>query len=214
MNSKRPSINTTRAARPKAKRPRVKAKAKPKVQPKGNKSTITLGHCLLCGEAVKGPAAIRMKHGIIRRKKPRARPKTFRVRPRGRGSDSVVEFAPVPFEDRTKVKWVCFHCATESFVLADEGFRFSSKLEGLSADGQCCLCRKVIEPHRPGANMSSAVLLERGFAEGERSMFKAKEAGHVHFFCMDDLHIELWRLIEQSDTPDPAEWEAAMNGGG
>ena len=201
MNSKRPSISTTS--------PRKRA------LPKGNRLSAPLGHCLLCGDVVKGPAAIRLKHGAIQNKKPRVRPKgRVRVRPKGKRTtdSSNVEFVPLPFEDRSKVKWICYSCASEGFTLADEGFQFSSLLKDLSSDGQCCLCNKVIEPY-PLEDWSSAILIERGFAEGSRSVFIPKESGHLHFFCMDDLNIDLWRLIQQSDEPDYHEWEATLTGG-
>lgn len=93
--------------------------------------------------------------------------------------------------------------------MSDEGFRFSSKLQGLSCEGWCCLCRQEIEPY-PLEQWSSTILIERGFNEpsskGRFNMFKPKESGHLHFFCMDDINIELWRLVERCDAPDFHEW--------
>jgi len=57
---------------------------------------------------------------------------------------------------------------------------------------------------------SSAVLIEVGemapSTRGEFSIFHPSETGHVHYLCMDDLKLELWRLIEASDTPDLREY--------
>lgn len=183
MSSKRPLVSTRPTRRPSIKRP----KARPRVQPKVTKATIPLGTCLLCDEPVLGPAVLRLRHGAIRRRK--------------RG----VQFIPLPFDDGAKIKWVCYRCASGTTAMADEGFRFSSKLQKLSLEGWCCLCHRDIEPY-PLKQWSSVILLERGFNEpsgkGSFDMFRSKESGHVHFFCMDDIDIELWRLIERTDAPD------------
>jgi len=93
--------------------------------------------------------------------------------------------------------------------MGDDGFRFSSKLAKLSSEGWCCLCRQEIEPY-PLPQWSSTILIERGFNEpsskGSFDIFRPKESGHLHFFCLDDIDVELWRLIDRSDAPDFQKW--------
>ena len=71
------------------------------------------------------------------------------------------------------------------------------------------MCHRDIEPY-PLNQWSSTILVERGFSEpsskGAFDIFRPKESGHLHYFCMDDINIELWRLIERSDEPDFGEW--------
>lgn len=163
-------------------RPQVRAPKVPKREP--------LGRCLVCGEAFLGPDAIRLRHGCIRQRKWGA------------------EFIELPFDDRSKMQWICMHCGWEKSIIGDDG-QFSPKLEGISADGQCCLCQQVIEPY-PLGEWSSAIQVELGemaaSSRGQFYLFQARSVGHLHFFCMDDLDIELWRLIERSDVPDYREY--------
>lgn len=181
MKSGRPSIST-----------RPKKPVKPKrANPKIHKPSSPIGQCLLCGEAFSGPAAIRLQHGCVRRRK------------------WGVQFIELPFDDREKKKWVCYGCSLDNYILMDDGFQFSSHLKELSKNGWCCLCHKVIEPY-PLEEWSSAILIERGMMEprsnGPGSLFRVKEAGHLHYFCLDDINIELWRIIERTDVPDYYEW--------
>lgn len=182
MKSRRPSIST---------RPTKPAKMK-RVRPKVYRPSSPIGMCLMCGESFSGPAAVRLGHGAVRRRK------------------WGVRFVDLPFEDRDKKKWICFECAAETYgLLQEEGLCFSDKLSDLSQEGWCCLCRKEIEPY-PLEEWSSAILIELGTIEPKRngpgSLFRAKDAGHLHYFCMDDINIELWRLIERTDVPDYQEW--------
>jgi len=126
-----------------------------------------------------------------------------------------MQFISLPFEDRDNVKWICHECAAELPAIADgPGFNFSDRMKRLSKDGQCGLCHKnkpnkVIQPY-PHPDWESTILIERGFSEpsnkGSFSMFKPKENGYVHYWCMDEINVELWRLIERTDVPDYGEW--------
>lgn len=51
---------------------------------------------------------------------------------------------------------------------------------------------------------SSAILIERGLTEliDDVEEFQPKESGHLHFFCLDEIDIPLWKLIDPSDEPD------------
>lgn len=142
--------------------------------------------CLLCGEQFCGPAALRLRHGCVQHRKWGA------------------EFIELPFDDRTKAKWVCVKCARECGII-DGALQFAPILGDLSVDGHCCLCRRDIEPY-PLKEWSSAIRIELGTMEvsskGPFVIFRPSELGHVHYMCMDELHIELWRLIERTDTPD------------
>jgi len=147
--------------------------------------------CLSCGEAFTGPDAIRLRHGCIRQRK------------------WGTEFVELPFEDHTKVKWVCFRCAWENDIVDDEGW-ISDRLENLGYLGQCPLCGNCIQPF-PYDDWSSAILLEVGemapSTRGDFRIFRPNQGGHLHYLCMDDLHLELWRMIECSDEPpDFREW--------
>jgi hypothetical protein len=146
-----------------------------------------LGPCLLCGETFEGPGAIRLKHGCVKQRK------------------WGVEFLDLPFDDHSKIKWVCKTCSWESGLVSDDTSVFSDKLYGLSSDGQCCLCNQVIEPY-PLEDWSSAVLIELGSmtpsSKGDFSIFHVSDSGHVHYMCMDEFNIELWRMIERVDEPD------------
>jgi hypothetical protein len=189
--SKRPSIIT-------AQRPIVQTSTRQSVRPQ---ITIQLpkppieseperGPCILCGDGFRGPEVVRLKHGCVRQRKWGA------------------EFLPLPFEDHEKLKWLCFTCALDSYVLSDDGTRFSTHLDGLNTDGQCCLCKRVIEPY-PLEDWSSAILIELGaVVPGKRgfSIFRPKMSGHVHYLCMDDIHLELWRLVDRSDVPNYEEY--------
>jgi hypothetical protein len=150
-----------------------------------------LGPCLLCGDMYEGPTTIRLRHGCVLR-----------------GLQGV-EFLPLPFDDQSHVKWLCSACALDNNIVAEDLSRFSPLLAGLSADGQCCLCKTCIEPY-PARDWSSAILIELGevspSSKGPFSLFKPREAGHLHYFCMDDLNLELWRIIERTDEPDYAEF--------
>ena len=181
MRSRRPSISI----RPK--KPTKLTRAKPKI----HNPSSPIGICLLCGESFNGPAAIRLQHGCVRRR------------------EWGVQFTQLPFDDRETKKWICYGCAMDNYILADEGFGFSSHLDDLSKEGWCCLCRREIEPY-PEEEWSSAILIERGLMEpksnGPGSLFRVKEAGHLHYLCLDDINVELWRLIERTDTPDYTDW--------
>lgn len=142
--------------------------------------------CLLCGEQFTGPKAVRLKHGCIRHRKWGA------------------EFLELPFEDNSKVKWICAECAVDHYLMDDTQREFSTRLEKIGLRGYCCLCNQDIEPY-PNHDWSSAALIEIGTMEPSRkgafSLFHKAHAGHVHYMCMDELSITLWRLIEQDDTP-------------
>jgi len=159
--------------------------ARPVIQQPKNEPVTS--PCLLCGEPFIGPEVIRLKHGCVQHRK------------------WGVEFITLPFEDNEKLKWLCFTCALDNYVLSDDGKRFSSHLNGLNTDGQCCLCNRVIEP-RPSEEWSSAILIELGSmklsSKSGITVFKPSMSGHLHYLCMDDINIELWRLIDRSDVPD------------
>lgn len=182
MNSKRrlPTIKQPRSQQASSAKLGLVRKTGPQI----SVPTLT---CLMCGEQFEGPSAVRLRHGCIRHRKWGA------------------EFIELPFDDRTLVKWVCIGCAKERLILSDGVLRFSSLLRGLSADGHCCLCDRDIEPY-PLEEWSSMIRLEVGTmrlsTKGPFVIFQAKEVGHVHYMCMDDINIELWRLIEMTDTPD------------
>lgn len=182
MNSRRPAIITT---------PRVASRPAVPVRVRGNPTKgIKVGTCLSCGEAFTGPDAIRLRHGCIRRRK------------------WGTEFIDLPFEDRTKLKWVCPNCAWECNIVGSDG-RFSEQLRNLKPDGQCTLCGQCIEPY-PMEDWSSTILIEVGemvmSTKGNFTIFRPGETGHVHYLCMDDLHLELWRMIEGTDIPDYREY--------
>ena len=66
------------------------------------------------------------------------------------------------------------------------------------------MCHQVIEPF-PNPQWSTAIKIERGlFQIGKAGVevFTPIEGGHLHFICMDDLGLELWRLIETDDSPE------------
>jgi len=181
MKSRRPSINTGRQ------KPTRMKRVEPKIyQPR------QLGICLLCGEAVKGPAAVRLRHGAVTRRK------------------WGTEFIELPFEDRDLKKWICYGCAADSYIIEEQGLSFSAHLDKLSPDGWCCLCHQDIEPY-PLEDWSSAISIELGTMtpsqKGNGDLFRVRQQGHLHFMCMDDLNVELWRLIERTDTPDPPDYD-------
>lgn len=186
MNSRRPAIITTRVAA-KSTAPKT-VRAFPKYIK--HSSGVVVGRCLNCGEAFTGPGAVRLRHGCIRRRK------------------WGTEFIELPFEDHSKLKWVCLKCAWECDITGNDG-RFSSRLSNLKPDGQCCLCGRCIEPVSE-EDWSSAILLELGelvpSTRGHFSIFQPSAEGHVHYLCMDELKLELWRLIEASDMPDYREY--------
>jgi hypothetical protein len=97
----------------------------------------------------------------------------------------------------------------DNYIISDDVRGFSSRLDGLSDDGQCCLCKQVIEPY-PLEEWSSAILIELGaMTQSSKrgfSIYRPEYSGHLHYFCMDDFHIELWRLIERTDVPDYREY--------
>jgi len=179
MNSKKPFI------RPSIKTENSSSEIPRRAAPKTTKS-INLGPCLLCGGLVTGPTAIRLKHGCVSNR---------------RG----IEFLPLPFDDQTMVKWLCIGCALDNNVVSDDVSGFSTLLNGLKSDGQCCLCGQVIEPY-PLKEWSSAILIEFGMAvqsnKGPFHIFHPSKSGHLHYFCLDDLNLELWRIIERTDEPD------------
>jgi hypothetical protein len=181
MNSSRPVIRLSRGALHNQPKPR-------KVQPKQSRR---FGPCLVCGDTFEGPTSIRLKHGCIVRR------------------NSEVEFVTLPFDDNSTVKWLCMGCALDNAIVAEDVSGFSQHLQGLSADGQCCLCREVIEPY-PLEEWSSAILIEFGdmteSTKGPFSIFVPRASGHLHYFCTDELNLELWRLIERSDEPDYREY--------
>jgi hypothetical protein len=178
MNFRRPAIITAKPTAPKA------VRAAPR-QLSGD-----VGRCLSCGEPFSGPDAVRLRHGCIRRRK------------------WGTEFIELPFEDRSKLKWVCSRCAWECDIIGNDG-RFSERLSALKPDGQCVLCHRCIEPY-PLDDWSSAVLIEVGdlvpSTRGGFSIFRPRESGHVHYMCMDDLKLELWRMIDSTDAPDFREY--------
>ena len=182
MNSRRPAI-ITQARSTKPTTPKV-VRTVPKILKQPPK--VVVGTCLNCGEPFSGPDAVRLRHGCIRRRK------------------WGTEFVELPFEDRSKLKWICSNCAWECNIIGDDG-HFSERLRDLKPDGQCVLCHRCIEPY-PMEDWSSAILIEVGeltqSTRGNFSIFRPSEAGHVHYLCMDDLQLELWRVIGTSDTPD------------
>jgi hypothetical protein len=155
-----------------------------RVQPRAPAS-VRIGCCLLCGENFTGPKALRLTHGCIQ----------------WRGHKA--ELIKLRFDDHDRHKWICHGCGLDYYILADEGYQFSSHLDGLS-QGWCCLCKKEIEPCS-SENWTSAILIELGSmvpsGKGPGQIFEPADSGHLHFMCMDELQIELWRLIETSDTP-------------
>lgn len=185
MNFRRPAIITEPWAKPPVRKTVVAAPLAPK-EPTQN----TVGTCLKCGEPFTGPDAVRLRHGCIRRRK------------------WGTEFIELPFEDRSKLKWICSNCAWECDIVGDDG-DFSARLEGLKPDGQCVLCHECIEPY-PMGDWSSAILIEVGelvpSTRGKFSIFRPRRSGHVHYTCMDDLKLELWRMIDTTDTPDLLEY--------
>lgn len=185
MNFRRPAIITEPWAKPPVRKTVVAAPLAPK-KPTQN----AVGMCLKCGEPFTGPDAVRLRHGCIRRRK------------------WGTEFIELPFEDRSKLKWICSNCAWECDIVGDDG-DFSARLEGLKPDGQCVLCHECIEPY-PMGDWSSAILIEVGelvpSTRGKFSIFRPRRSGHVHYTCMDDLKLELWRMIDTTDTPDLLEY--------
>lgn len=159
-----------------------------RIKPK-KKSQTPLGNCLLCQKTVIGPSVIRLQHGAIKGTK-----------------WGGTKFAPLPFEDGSKTKLICLGCANESFALCDS-YQLSKQLDDLSEDGQCCLCKRVIEP-QPSRNWSSAILLEYGMMKpsatkkGHRLHCDEKHRGHLHYDCMEDLNVNLRDLVDHSgDSP-------------
>lgn len=190
MISRRPSILKPRQGiQPKAVAPRAVPRATPRILKPPKPEPI--GLCLLCGDPFAGPEAIRLRQGCVRQRK------------------WGTEFIELPFDDHSKLKWLCTGCALDNYVVSDDVRRFSSRLCGLSDDGQCCLCKQVIEPY-PLEEWSSAILIELGAmkssTKGAFSIFQPQYSGHLHYFCMDDLNLELWRLIERTDVPDYREY--------
>jgi len=150
-----------------------------------------VGICLVCGEQFYGPRAVRLMQGGV--EKP---------------ENSEGEFKIMNFEDGSRVQWLCPGCAEEHLIIRENEFLFTSKLNGL-ARGWCTLCHQLIEPY-PNPQWSTAVNLERGlFQTGKTNaeVFSPLEGGHLHFCCLDDLGLELWRLINQSDAPFEEEEE-------
>lgn len=178
MRSRKPWTNIER------KRRTTRIKPKPP-------ASVPVGTCLLCGETFSGPKALRLRHGCIQ------------------WDDCSAGLIRLPFDDHDNQKWICHGCGLDYYILADEGYQFSSHLDGLSSEGWCCLCKREIEPY-PNHDWSSAILIELGSmvptGKGLGSLFKVADHGHLHYMCMDDLNIELWRLIEQTDTPDYRDW--------
>ena len=195
MISRRPVIYKER---PETHRTAVPS-APPRVAPKiyRPRDPEPIGTCLLCEEPFAGPDAIRLRHGCVQQRK------------------WGTEFHQLPFDDLSKLKWLCPSCAWDNSIVADDGRRFSPRLNGLSDDGQCCLCKQVIEPY-PLEEWSSAILIELGAMQqstkGAFSIFQPQYSGHLHYFCMDDFNIELWRLIERSDAPDYTEYLSHASG--
>lgn len=189
MNSRRPAIITTPRVVQQPAKPRFAPRALPKIITAPKPAPI--GRCLLCEEEFCGPSTIRLRHGCVRQRK------------------WGTEFVELPFDDHSKVKWLCMTCAWDNSIVSDDARRFSSRLHGLSPDGQCCLCGQVIEPY-PLEDWSSAILIELGemtpSTRGPFSIYRPSETGHLHYLCMDDLNIELWRLIERADVPDYREY--------
>lgn len=161
-----------------------------RVKPKAP-ARVPIGCCLLCGEIFTGPKAIRLRHGCIQ------------------WDDCNASLIRLPFDDHDNQKWVCYGCGLDYYILADEGYQFSSHLDGLSSEGWCCLCKKEIEPYHgdPYSDWSSALLIELGSmvpsGKSTGSLFKAADQGHLHYECMSELNIELWSIIGQSDVPPP-----------
>lgn len=161
-----------------------------RVKPKAPAS-VPIGCCLLCGEIFTGPKALRLRHGCIQW-----------------DHDCNAELIRLPFDDHDRQKWICHGCGLDYYILADEGYQFSSHLDGLSSEGWCCLCKKEIEPYQDEDDIfSSAILIELGSmvptGKGLGSLFRPVDRGYLHFMCMDELNIELWRLIAQDDIPPP-----------
>lgn len=158
------------------------------------------GICMRCGDAFNGPKAIRLQQGRVHYKKI------------GKVKDTeTATFQCQKFEDNEVRKWICPVCAYEGGIIAEDSFEFTSSLHGLTT-GWCTLCHRDIEPW-PLPQWSTAILLERvvfrkgiwkpdSGAGSNDANFRAVGGGHLHYLCMDDLDLELWRLIERSDTPD------------
>lgn len=180
--------------------PRILAATKP-VAPSKSAYRVTprtkqargpvVGRCLSCGETFTGPGAVRLRHGCVRQRKWGA------------------EFIELPFEDKSKAKWVCLRCAWECDITDDSNRRFSKRLKDMRPNGQCVLCHQCINPVSE-KDWSSAVLIELGetaqSTRGSFSIFRPLVTGHVHYFCMDELKLQLWRLIETTDIPDYREY--------
>lgn len=186
MNSRKPSLRLPNGYNSQGRVVQIPKRVEPKRSDQPN-----LGPCLLCGDTFEGPTSIRLKHGCIT------------------STQRGPQFSPLPFEDRTLVKWLCIGCALDNNIVEDDVSGFSSRLNGLRSDGQCCLCGHVIEPY-PLEDWSSAILIEFGETipsnKGPFSIFRPGVSGHLHYFCMDDLNLELWRIIDRSDEPDYEEF--------
>ena len=151
-----------------------------------------VGVCLVCGEQFYGPRAVRLMQGAVEQQ-----------------GDSEGTFRIMNFEDGSRVQWLCPACAEQHSVVREDEFLFTSKLRGL-ASGWCTLCHQLIEPY-PNPQWSTAVNIERGIfqmGKTDAEVFAPMEGGHLHFCCLDDLGLELWRLVNQSDSP----FEAGPNG--
>lgn len=143
-------------------------------------TTNPVGKCVSCDELFYGPEAVRLQQGGIKQHR------------------WGTQFIKEEFEDNTPVKWVCVGCSVEGSILTDGYFEFTDMLRDLSEDGQCILCRRVIEP-LPSPLFSTAILIERGLvkpsSKGSFALFEAVHGGHLHYSCMDDLSLPLWNII-------------------
>ena len=179
----------------------VKRKKPLRGKPRATIQQPRVGLCLRCGDPFQGPRAIRLQQGRVHYRKI------------GKVHDTEqATFQCQKFEDHDLRKWVCPVCAFEGGIIQEDTFEFTSSLRGLTK-GWCTLCHRDIEPW-PLPQWSTAVLLERvviqegawkpdsGAGSTDAANFKAIEGGHLHYLCMDDLDLELWRLIDRPDTPD------------
>jgi len=183
----------------------VRSKEKPKGKAEAPIVQRPVGICLRCGEPFNGPKAIRLQQGRVHYRK------IGKVK-----ETETATFQCLKFEDHSLRKWICLVCAFEGGIIEEDSFEFTSSLHGLTT-GWCTLCHRDIEPW-PLPQWSTAVLLERvvqrpGIWKPDSTVgsddgnFKALSGGHLHYMCMDDLDLELWRLIERSDTPDWDEYD-------
>jgi hypothetical protein len=132
-----------------------------------------VSECLLCGELIVGPEAIRIQQGGIRYKKWGA-----------------IFTSRYSFEDGSMAKYVCKKSAANATLF----------VKTLTFD-TCALCNQTFEPVDEQAS-DCVLLVERGiFKPNSKSGFEVYDSGHVHFGCAcDDWRLPLWSLDRQ-DVP-------------